>query len=61
MLWLRVRSAFGYTPNVEWLRATLNRRTVIDRARAHAALAELERCIRIERSGARCRRLHGLR
>jgi len=47
---------FGYIPNVEWLRASLSRAVALDRAKADLAIAELERCLRLRRSGvlARC-------
>lgn len=54
---LRIRMLFGHVPNAEWLRAGLNRAVALDRARAHAAIAELERCLTLRRSGGDCRRL----
>jgi hypothetical protein len=59
VLWVRVR--FGYVPNVEWLRAELSRAVALDRARAHAAIAEMERCLTLHRTGGECRRLHTAR
>jgi hypothetical protein len=52
----RLREFLGYIPNVEWLRASLNRAVALDRAKAHLAIAELERCLLLRRSGvpARC-------
>ena len=52
---------FGYVPNMEWLRAELSRAVALDRARAHAAIAELERCLLVQRSGRHCERLHTVR
>jgi hypothetical protein len=40
----------GYIPNVEW-RARLSRAVALDRARAHVAIAELERCLASRRRG----------
>jgi hypothetical protein len=54
---LRIRVALGHIPNAEWFRAGLSRAVVLDRARAHAATAELERCLRLLRAGGRCARL----
>jgi hypothetical protein len=54
---LRLRIALGHVPNVEWLRVEISRAVVLDRARAHAATAELERCLRLRRTGGRCARL----
>jgi hypothetical protein len=53
---LRLRVALGYIPNVEWLRAGLSRAVALDRAKAHIAIAELERCLVLRRRGvvARC-------
>jgi hypothetical protein len=48
---LRLRMAFGYIPNVDWLRAQLSRAVALDRARAHMAIAELERCLLLRRTG----------
>ena len=48
---LRLRIAFGYIPNVEWLTAQLSRAVALDRARAHMAIAELERCLSLRRTG----------
>jgi hypothetical protein len=59
VMWVRMR--FGYVPNVEWLRAELSRAVALDRARAHAAIAELERCLTLRRTGGACRRLHASR
>jgi hypothetical protein len=57
---LRLRVLFGYVPNVEWMLAAINRAVVLDRARAHAATAELERCLLLRRTGGRCPRLGGV-
>jgi hypothetical protein len=57
---LHLRMWFGYVPNVEWLRATLSRGVALDRAQAHAAIAEMERCLVLRRRGGLCARLHGL-
>jgi hypothetical protein len=53
---LQMRMLFGFIPNVEWLRASLSRAVALDRAKAHLAIAELERCLLLRRSGviARC-------
>jgi hypothetical protein len=59
VLWTRMR--FGYVPNVEWSRAALSRAVALDRARAVAAIAELERCITLHRTGGVCRRLYATR
>jgi hypothetical protein len=48
---LRLRTALGYVPNVEWLRAGLSRAVALDRAKAHIAIAELERCLLLRRRG----------
>jgi hypothetical protein len=56
ILWARMR--FGYIPNAEWARAELSRAVALDRARAHAAISELERCLTVHRAGGDCRRLH---
>lgn len=53
---LRVRAWFGYVPNVEWLRVQLSRAILFDCARAHAAIVETERCLRLRASGGWCRR-----
>ncbi len=53
---LRVRVVFGYIPNVEWFRVEISRATLFDRARAHAAIAETERCLRLRADGGRCLR-----
>jgi hypothetical protein len=47
----RIRIALGYVPNVEWFRVQLSRAVALDRARAHLAIAELERCLAQRRSG----------
>ncbi len=47
----RLRMAIGYIPNAEWLRAHLNRSVTLDRARAHLAIAECERVLRLRRQG----------
>ncbi len=60
-IFLHVRMLLGYEPNVEWLRASLSRATLVDGARAHAAIVELERCVTLHRSGGRCRRFPVLR
>lgn len=53
----RIPILLGYTPNVEWLRARLSSRTLpLDRARAHLAMSEIERCLRIHRQGSECAR-----
>lgn len=48
-LLFRLRVAFGYVPNVEWLRAHLSRTATLDRAKAHLAIFELERCLLLRR------------
>jgi hypothetical protein len=53
---LVIREVFGYIPNAEWLRAQLSRATVLDRARAQAAIGETERCLRLRADGGDCRR-----
>lgn len=53
---LTIRELFGYEPNLEWLRVRLNRAVVLDRARAQAAIAETERCLRLRATGGLCRR-----
>ena len=50
---LRLRMALGYVPNLEWFRAGLTRAVVLDRAKAHMAIAELERCLLLRRNGSR--------
>jgi len=60
-LLLLVREVFGYEPNVEWLRVLLNRAVVLDRARAQAAIAETERCLRLRAQGGFCRRFADMR
>jgi hypothetical protein len=55
-----VRMLFGYEPNVEWLRARLSRAVAFDRARAVAAIAETERCLRLRMRGGRCARFADL-
>jgi hypothetical protein len=52
---------FGYVPNMEWFRAGLSRAVALDRARAHAAIAELERCLLVQRAGGHCGRFHAIR
>jgi hypothetical protein len=47
----RMRIALGYVPNIEWFRAKLSRAVALDRARAHIAIAELERCLLLRRNG----------
>ena len=54
---LRIRVLLGYVPNQDWLRALLVRQVVIDRARAQAAIGELERCLQVRLSGGSCPRL----
>ena len=56
-LLLRLRILFGYVPNEDWLRARLSRQVVIDRARAQAAIGELERCLHVRVRGGSCPRL----
>jgi hypothetical protein len=53
---IHLRMALGHVPNIEWLRAGLSRAVALDRARAHIAIAELERCLVLRRRGipARC-------
>ena len=53
----RIPVALGYEPNIEWFRVRLNPVIVLDHARAHGAITEIERCLRIQRAGERCRRL----
>jgi len=57
---LRTRMLFGYVPNVEWLRVVLSRAVLLDRVQAHAAIAEMERCLILERRGGLCTRLRSL-
>jgi hypothetical protein len=57
---LRLRMLFGYVPNAEWLRVILNREVLFDRARAQAAIAEMERCLTLQRRGDLCARLRNL-
>jgi hypothetical protein len=57
----RLRVALGWVPNVEWFRAQLSRAVALDRARAHVATAELERCLRLVRAGGGCPRLGAFR
>ena len=57
-LLLRLRVLLGYVPNQDWLRARSVRQVVIDRARAQAAIGELERCLQVRVSGGSCPRLH---
>ena len=47
----RIAIALGYVPNLEWFRAGLSRAVVLDRAKAHLAIAELERCLTLRRAG----------
>jgi hypothetical protein len=47
----RVAIAMGYIPNKEWFRAGLSRAVALDRARAHIAIAECERALRLRRRG----------
>ncbi|MEA2687702.1 MAG: hypothetical protein QOJ39_3406 [Candidatus Eremiobacteraeota bacterium] len=47
----RFRMMLGYVPNVEWFRAGLSRAVALDRAKAHIAIAELERCLLLRRAG----------
>jgi hypothetical protein len=58
---LQLRMLFGYVPNMEWFRAGLSRAVALDRAQAHAAIAELERCLLVQRTGGHCGRLHAIR
>jgi hypothetical protein len=58
---LRLRVFFGYVPNLEWFRVQLSRSVVLDRAPAHAAIAEIEPCLTLRKQGGSCRRLHVLR
>ena len=58
---LHLRMLFGYIPNVDWLRAELSRAVALDRAVAHMAIAELERCIILQRAGGECGRLRAAR
>ncbi len=51
---LRTRALFGYVPNVEWLRVSVSRAVLLDRARAQAAIGETERCLRLRAAGGRC-------
>jgi hypothetical protein len=53
----RIPIALGYEPNIEWFRVRRNPMIVLDRARAHAAIADIERCLRMQRFGDVCRRL----
>jgi hypothetical protein len=48
---LRGRVLFGFIPNTEWFRASLSRAVALDRAKAHIATAELERCLAMRRHG----------
>ncbi len=48
---LRLRVFFGYVPNMEWFRAELSRAVALDRAKAHLAISELERCLPLRRRG----------
>ena len=47
----RLAVAMGYIPNHEWFRAHLNRAVTLDRAKAHIAIAECERAVRLRRQG----------
>ena len=58
---MRLRRSFGYVPNVEWFRAGLNRAVALDRARAHLAVADLERCLQLRRRGVAARCFGGYR
>jgi hypothetical protein len=58
---LQLRMLFGYVPNMEWFRAGLSRAVALDRARAHAAIAELERCLVVQRAGGHCGRFQASR
>ncbi len=49
-LLIRIPIALRYDPNLEWFRVRLNPVIVLDHARAHAAIAEIERCLRIQRA-----------
>lgn len=53
----RIPMALGDEPNMAWFRVRLNRMIVLDHARAHAAIADIERCLRLQRAGLGCRRL----
>jgi hypothetical protein len=53
---LVIREVFGYIPNAEWVRVQVSRATVLDRARAHAAIGETERCLRLRADGGDCQR-----
>ena len=48
--------SLGYIPNMEWFRVQLNRAVTLDRAKAHIAIAECERALRLRHQGiaARC-------
>jgi hypothetical protein len=52
----RLPIALGYYPNMEWFRVRINPALVMDRARAHAAIIEIERCLTIQRAGQTCPR-----
>jgi hypothetical protein len=41
---------------LEWVQPAQPDPTLLDRARAHLAVAELERCLRLRRNGGDCRR-----
>jgi hypothetical protein len=45
----------GHEPNVAWLHARLSRAVALDRARAHIAISELERCLLLRRTGVQAR------
>jgi hypothetical protein len=47
----RLALAMGYIPNHECFRANLNRAVTLDRAKAHIAIAECERALRLRRQG----------
>jgi len=49
----RLAVTMGYVPNHEWLRAHLNRAVTLDRAKAHIAIVESERALRLRRAGIR--------
>jgi hypothetical protein len=53
----RIPIALGHEPNIEWFRVRLNPVIVLDHTCAQAAIAEIERCLRIQRAGQLCRRL----
>lgn len=47
----RLAVAMGYIPNKEWFRARLSRAVALDRAKAHIAIGECERALRLRRQG----------